>query len=73
MNAVKVKHLLNETKNVHIIRNFTPTVASCISIIMPGNFKVVCIKQVFHFNHTIYYMYIESMFSYLKCHHKFSA
>ena len=37
-------------KNVHIIRNFTLTVASCISVIMPGDFKVVCIKQVFHFN-----------------------
>ena len=30
--------------------NFTLTVASCISVIMPGDFKVVCIKQVFHFN-----------------------
>ena len=37
-------------KNVHIIRNFTLTVASCISVIMPGDFKVVCIKQVFHFS-----------------------
>ena len=37
-------------KNVHIIRNFTLTVASCISVIMPGDFKVVCIKQMFHFN-----------------------
>ena len=33
-----------------IIRNFTLTVASCISVIMPGDFKVVCIKQVSHFN-----------------------
>ena len=32
--------------------NFTITVASssCISVIMPGDFKVVCIKQVFRFN-----------------------
>ena len=29
-------------------RNFTIT--SCISVIMPGDFKVVRIKQVFHFN-----------------------
>ena len=35
---------------VHIIRNFTLTVASCISVIMPEDFKVACIKQVFHFN-----------------------
>ena len=26
------------------------TVASCISVIMPGDFKVVRIKQVFRFN-----------------------
>ena len=32
----------------HISRNFTLTVASCISVIMPGDFKVVCIKQVFN-------------------------
>ena len=38
------------SKNVHVSRNFTLTVASCISVIMPGNFKAVCIKQVFHFN-----------------------
>ena len=38
------------SRNVHIIRNFTLTVASCVSVIMPGDFKVVCIKQVSHFN-----------------------
>ena len=38
------------SKNVHINRNFTITVASCISVIMPGDFKVVRIKQVFRFN-----------------------
>ena len=38
------------SKNVHIKRNFTITVASCISVIMPGDFKVVRIKQVFRFN-----------------------
>ena len=26
-------------KNVHIKRNFTITVASCISVIMPGDFQ----------------------------------
>ena len=35
------------SKNAHIKRNFTITVASCI---MPGGFKVVGIKQVFRFN-----------------------
>ena len=29
-------------------RNFTLTVASCISVIMPGDLKVVRIKQVFY-------------------------
>ena len=39
------------SQNVHnIIRNFTLTVASCVGVIMPGDFKVVCTKQVFHFN-----------------------
>ena len=35
------------SKNVHTIRNFTLTVASCISVIVCGDFKVVCIKQYF--------------------------
>ena len=30
--------------------NFTIAVASCISVIMPGDFKVVCIKEIFRFN-----------------------
>ena len=36
-----------QSKNVHIIRNFTLTVASYISVIMPGDFKVV---RLFRFN-----------------------
>ena len=35
------------SKNVHFIRDFTLTVASCISFIVSGDFKVVCIKQYF--------------------------
>ena len=35
---------------VHIKRNFAITVASCVSVIMPVDFKVVRIKQVFRFN-----------------------
>ena len=35
---------------VNINRNFTITVASCISPIMRGDFKVVHISQVFRFN-----------------------
>ena len=38
------------SKILHINRNFTITVASCISPIMPGDLKVVRIKQVFRFN-----------------------
>ena len=37
-------------KNFHISRIFTLTVAtSCISVIMPGDFKVVCIHRCFAF------------------------
>ena len=32
------------------ILNGISTVPSCISVIMPGDFKVVSIKQVFRFN-----------------------
>ena len=35
------------SKNVHIIRNFTLTVASCVSVIMPVDFKVVCFNRYF--------------------------
>ena len=35
---------------VHIKRNFTLSVACCMGIIMLGDFKVIHIKQVFHFN-----------------------
>ena len=38
------------SKKFHIKRNFIITVASCISVIMPGDFKVVRIKRVFCFN-----------------------
>ena len=48
--TIAIYELQGTIKNVHIKRNFTITVASCISVIMPGDFKVVCIKQVFCFN-----------------------
>ena len=35
------------SKNVHIIRNFTLTVASYISVIMPGDFNVVRFNRYF--------------------------
>ena len=34
--------LWGQSETIHIIRNFTLTVASCISVIMPGDFKVLC-------------------------------
>ena len=37
-------------KNVCISRIFTLTIASCISAIMPGDFKVVLYSQVFCFH-----------------------
>ena len=40
----------NVHNNYHEFHSNSSYVCSCISVIMPGDFKVVCIKQVFHFN-----------------------
>ena len=38
------------SKKVHIKRNFTVTVARCMGVIIPGDFKVVHIKRYFALN-----------------------
>ena len=38
------------SKKVHIKRNFTLTVARCMGVIIPGDFKVVHIKRYFALN-----------------------
>ena len=38
------------SKKVHIKRNFTLTVARCMGVIIPGDFKVVHIKWYFALN-----------------------
>ena len=38
------------SKKVHIKRNFTLTVARCMCVIIPGDFKVVHIKRFFALN-----------------------
>ena len=38
------------SKKVHIKRNFTLTVARCMGVIIPGDFKVVYIKRYFTLN-----------------------
>ena len=38
------------SKKVHIKRNFTLTVARCMDVIIPGNFKVIHIKRYFALN-----------------------
>ena len=38
------------SKKVHIKRNFTLTVARCMGVIVPGDFKVVRIKRDFALN-----------------------
>ena len=38
------------SKKVHIKRNFTLTVAGCMGVIVPGDFKVVHIKRDFALN-----------------------
>ena len=37
------------SKKVHIKGNFTLTVARCTGVIIPGDFKVVHIEEVFRF------------------------
>ena len=37
-------------KKVHIKRNYTLTVARCMGVIIPGDFKVVHIKRYFALN-----------------------
>ena len=44
INYSRTSSIYMNSRNVHIQRNFTITVASCISVIMPGDFKVVGIK-----------------------------
>ena len=38
------------SKKIHIKRNFTLTVARCMGVIIPGDFKVVHIKRDFALN-----------------------
>ena len=41
---------MGPSKKVHIKRNFTLTVARCMGVIIPGDFKVVHIKRYFALN-----------------------
>ena len=41
---------MGPSKKVHIKRNFTLTVARCMGVIVPGDFKVVRIKSYFALN-----------------------
>ena len=43
-------NLTGPSKKVHIKRNFTLTVARCMGVIIPGDFKVVRIKRYFALN-----------------------